>query len=171
MSQHRTGADHGPFADDQPRGDGRIGSNGGAPLHGGPENFREMHLAAGVSIVRKCGVGTDEDIVFEMYAVPKLDPAFYGDTVAYDDIVLDKGVVADVAIRPDAGAGQYVSESPDSGSLPDVFRFHNCGFVLEITHFAGRPLQIRADYPGTFSGPVVPGRRKIASTIGKAVSK
>jgi hypothetical protein len=82
-------------------------------------------------VVCKGGVGANKDIIFQPDAIPKLDPALYGDPVPYDNIILDKHMVADVTIRANLCPWKNVDKSPDPRSWANVIGFNNRIRVLE----------------------------------------
>ena len=80
-------------------------------------------------VVRKGGVGPDEDVVLKGDAVPQLHPALDGDAVAEADLVLDEGLVADIAVRADHRARQHVGVGPYARARADRGALHDRGLV------------------------------------------
>ena len=93
------GADHGAFADGEPREDGSVGADRGAFLDQGREQRRRGVARARLTVVGERRVRSDEDVVLERHAIPKLDAAFDRDAVADDDLVLDEAMGARIARR------------------------------------------------------------------------
>ncbi len=85
-------------------------------------------------VICKRGVRTDEHIVFDLHAIPKLDAALDRYAVPDGDVVLDKRVIADVAIAADPCPGKDVRERPYSGPFAHVLGFHGGKVVYKKLH-------------------------------------
>ena len=81
--------------------------------------FSLVLLAARKRIVRECCVGPDENVVFDVDSVPELNAAFDRYPIADDDIVFDKGVVADITFRTNVRTRQDMGKCPNAGIISD----------------------------------------------------
>jgi len=85
-----------------------------------------------MGVVGKGDIRANENIIFEPHAVPNLDAALDCYPVADADVVLNKRVIAEIALGANHRARQDVRESPYPRASPDRGAFHNRSFVLEV---------------------------------------
>jgi hypothetical protein len=85
-------------------------------------------------IVCKSRVWANEDIAAHTQAVPELDARLHRHAISKDDIVLDKNVIANVAILAYDRARQNVRERPHLGSVSYPMAFANTLWMNEMTH-------------------------------------
>jgi hypothetical protein len=85
-------------------------------------------------VVRESSVRADKNVVFNAYAVPKLDPAVDRHTIPHQYIILNERMVADVAIPPDSGALQYMRKGLDPRAVSYLRSLHQGSLVLEECH-------------------------------------
>ncbi len=102
-------------------------------------------------VIRKRGIRSDEDVVFDSHAIPELNSAFYSDAITDLHTTFDEGVIADVAVRADPGPFDDVRKGPNPCARADVigldygFRmreerwrpclcFRNSGRTVRCTH-------------------------------------
>jgi hypothetical protein len=118
--------DDGAGGDERPGADGEAGEDDGACADGSVVLKDGLRKAGGVAfafwipIIGKGGIGSDEDVIADAQAVPELNPAFDGDTVADDDIIFNEDVGTDVAVRSDSGLGEHDDKLPDAGAVSNV---------------------------------------------------
>jgi hypothetical protein len=91
-------------------------------------------LTPGKSIVSKRSIRPNENIILDSQPVPKLHSTFYGDSVADDYIILDKHVVANIAILANYRSRQNMGKSPDLRSRADCTAFTNALWMNEVIH-------------------------------------
>jgi hypothetical protein len=73
----------------------------------------------GEVVVGKGNVGADKDVILDDHSVPDLDARLDRDPVPDGHVVLDKGMIANVAVFADHRAGQDVGERPHFRPLAD----------------------------------------------------
>jgi hypothetical protein len=106
-------------ADPDPGQDNRAGSDHG-PLFNDRVQLDEVGVAASrVLVIGEGGIRPYENIILYAQPVPELHPAFDGDSVAYDHIVFNEAVGADVAIAANLCAFENDDELPDASSIAD----------------------------------------------------
>ena len=128
---HGARADHRLFADGEPRENGGVGADRRAAPDEGAGVVVGMLPAARKRIVGEGGVRADEDVVLERDSVPDLDAAFDGDAISDAHVVLNEGLIANIAGGADHSAGQDVGVRPDARSRAHRRGFDDGGFVFE----------------------------------------
>lgn len=93
--------------------------DGGAFTHGCQEKIARVDLRTGELVIGKRDIGTDKNIVFNPHPIPELDTALDCYPVADYHVILNKYVVADVAVLPYPGTRQNMRKSPNSRISPD----------------------------------------------------
>ena len=127
------GGDEGALVDGNAGEDGGVGADGSAALHHGDEGVFRGLLIFKEAVAGEGGVGADVDVVFDARSIPKLNAALQGDAVADDDIVFDEGVIADIAIAADFGAGKHMGKRPDTRAIAHADALDESGIMLEKT--------------------------------------
>jgi hypothetical protein len=97
----------------------------------------EILLASRQRIVGESRVWTYEDIVLDSETVPQLNPGLDCDPISKNYIVLDEGVVANVAVNSNLSSFKDVGEGPYARAVPNVCRFEKGTLVYEeatLTH-------------------------------------
>ena len=122
LSYHGAGTDHCPLANCEPGQDHRAGADRRAAADGRDRAFERL-TAAREWVIGERRLGPDEDVVLDPKAVPQKHPGFDRDPIADDHVVLDVGVIADVAVVPDHCSGHHVRERPYPGARADRVAF------------------------------------------------
>lgn len=120
MCYHAASTDHGVFAYGDSRQYRSISSNRRAFFHDGFFRYPIVILSPGESIIGKCHVRADTNSVFQNKTVPQLDPTFYGNVVANNNVVLNKTVGANVAACTNPRTRQNDAELPNLRPFPYV---------------------------------------------------
>jgi hypothetical protein len=134
IGDDRASADHGILTNCDTRQNRYIGSN----RTSAPE-IRDFELlwpllAPGKRVISKRGVRPDENIILDAQAIPKLHAAFYSDPVPDDDVVLDKNMVANIAILTNHRSRKNMGKSPDLGPCAHCVAFTNSLWMDEVIH-------------------------------------
>jgi hypothetical protein len=77
-------------------------------------------FAAGKPVVGERHIRSDENVVAYTQSIPKLHTAFHGDAVAYDNIVFDEAMRANITVAANLGAGQHGNKLPYARPRADV---------------------------------------------------
>ena len=101
-------------------------------------------LAPGKGVVCESGIRSNENMSSTRKPSHKLDSAFYRYVMADHDIVLDKNMVADIAMSAIARARQNMGKGPDSGSGSDGACFADCLRMNEVGHLSFRSKRAHA---------------------------
>jgi len=109
---HRAGGDHRPASDGDGQNSG-VGPNGAALLQMGFQILGRMLPAARTQVVGEGRAWPDEHVVLQFNAAPQVDAAFDCHAVANPRALLNKCVVAKVAIFPDDRAAANMRERPN----------------------------------------------------------
>ena len=119
-SDNRACSHHSLAADSDARKEHGSTADGRAAFDDRSRETRWSLFAARKWIIRERRVRADEYVVAQLDAVPELNTRFHGYPVTYDDVILNKYVIADIYTRADDRAGKYVSECPDRGVPSDA---------------------------------------------------
>ena len=137
VGDHGACANHGVRPNRQPGQDGGVGADRRAMTNYRARKRVKKLAAARERIVGECGVGTDEDIVFQRDAIPDLHAALDGDSVTDDDVVLNEYAVTNIAVGADAGAREHMGKGPNPSASSDVLALYQSVRVFEVVRHSG----------------------------------
>ena len=138
MRDHRACTDHRVLSNGDPRENGRVRSDGSAALDHGLRECLQVLPASRKWVVGKCCIRSDENIVRHTRAIPKLNAALDCDAVPHDDIVFDKGVIANVAVEAHFRTRKDMCVGPNPGTFADVLSFDDSSMVFKVIHYKRR---------------------------------
>src|SRR5438874_12277726 len=127
MRHHGTRSDHRHFADGDAGSDGGVRADRRTLFNNRQWILGGILAAARKAVVCKGSVRADEHVIAKAHAIPKLDAAFYRDPIADHHVILNKGVIADIAILADRRSREYVGVGPDPSPFADGLGFHDGG--------------------------------------------
>lgn len=114
MSHDRACGDHGFSTYGDARKNSRVGSDRTTSFEHRSQRQLPWDPTSRPDIVRERSVRADEHVVFYVDAVPEIDTTLDRYSVSDHDIILDKDMVADVAIFAYGSTGKNMRESPDA---------------------------------------------------------
>src|ERR1035437_63538 len=123
--------DHGPLANRHSGEDRSVCTDRCAFLDVSPEYGGLVDAALWEMIVREGGVRSDENVILQRDSVPKLNAALDGHTISDHHVVLNKSVIADIAIGSDSGSWENMRKCPNTRAFADSRTFHDGSLVLE----------------------------------------
>jgi hypothetical protein len=85
-----------------------------------------MLVASRIVVVGESGAGTDEYVVFNQNAIPKIDAAFHRYTIADLYSIFNECVVTNIAVCAHDSAANDVRKGPDPRSLTDKRPIFDC---------------------------------------------
>lgn len=77
-----------------------------------------------MAVIAECRIGTNEDIIFYAHPIPDLNPTFYCNIVANDNIILNKAVRADITVPADPRTWEHNAVLPNASTITNILRLH-----------------------------------------------
>jgi hypothetical protein len=93
-----------------------------------------VHPTARKLVIGEGGVGAYEHILLDRHPIPELNSALDRYAVSYGHVILNEGMVAEIAICSDTGAGQDMRESPYARPRPHLAGLYHRERMFEKVH-------------------------------------
>ena len=76
-------------------------------------------------VIGKSDIWPYEYIIFYSYAIPKIDAAFDSDAISYNNIVFNKNMITNIAVRSNDCSEEDMNKCPNTRILSNCYGFDN----------------------------------------------